>query len=134
MNETGSCCATQANESNDCKSREQSVQKQFVPSFDVWQSDDRIVLQGNLPGVKPENLEVRFENGSLHVLGKVPPREPTVGMLRREYGVGNFERHFSVGDNIDAEAISASLRDGVVEIDLPFAPKSKPRKIEVQTA
>ena len=134
MNETVNCCAKQTDESSDCKSREQSKQTHFVPSFDVWKSDDRIVLRGDLPGVKPEDLDVRFENGSLHVLGTVFPREPAEGMVRREYSVGNFERHFSVGDNIDAEAIRASLRDGVVEIDLPFVPHTQPRKIEVQSA
>ena len=134
MKESGSCCQTQTDSTDARQSHGEPRQKRFVPSFDVWKSDDRIVLRGDVPGVKPEDLEIRFENGSLHVHGKVLQRGPSKGVLRREYSVGDFERRFAVSDDIDADAIRANLRDGVVEIDLPFAAKEQPRKIEIQTA
>ncbi len=109
-------------------------QNTYVPAFDLWKSDERVILQGDVPGVEPGDLEIRFEDGTLRLLAKVTSRLPSEGVLRREYGVGNYERHFSIGDNIDAEAITATLRDGVVTIELPIVPKAQPRRIEIHSA
>lgn len=109
-------------------------QNTYLPAFDVWQSDDRVILQGDLPGVAPDQLEIQFEEGTLKLRGKIHPRLPSAGVLRREYGVGNYERHFAIGENIDAERITATLRDGVVTIELPIVAKAQPRRIEIQSA
>ena len=106
----------------------------YLPAFDVWQSDDRVILQGDLPGVAPDQLEIQFEEGTLKLRGKVAPRLPNAGVLRREYGVGHYERHFAIGENIDTEKITATLRDGVVTIELPIVAKAQPRRIEIQSA
>lgn len=105
----------------------------YLPAFDIWKTEDRLILQGDVPGVEPEDLDIRFEDGTLKLAAKVSPRLPSAGVLRSEYGVGNYERHFAVGDEIDAERISAELSNGVITIELPIAEKAKPRKIEIRT-
>ncbi len=114
----------------------QSVPKQnsYLPSFDIWRADGRVILQGDVPGAAPSDLDIRFEDGTLKLHATIPPRLPSVGVVRREYGVGNYERHFSIGDEIDSDRITAELRDGVVTIELPIAVKTKPRRIEIQSA
>jgi len=109
-------------------------QTTYLPAFDMWKSDDRVILQGDVPGVEPGALEVSFEEGTLKLRATIVPRLPSEGVLRREYGVGNYERHFSIGENIDVERISATLRDGVVTIELPIAAKAQPRRIEIHSA
>ena len=109
-------------------------QNTYLPAFDLWRSDDRVILQGDVPGVAPGDLEVSFEEGTLKLRAKIVPRLPREGVLRREYGVGNYERYFSIGDNIDVERISATLRDGVVTIELPIVAKAQPRRIEIHSA
>jgi HSP20 family protein len=110
-----------------------SKQFTFVPAFDIWESADRVILQGDIPGVEPGDLDVRFEDGILKLSAKVASRLPGSGVVRSEYGVGNYERQFALGDDIDSEKITAELSQGVITIELPIAEKAKPRKIEIQS-
>jgi HSP20 family molecular chaperone IbpA len=91
------------------------------------------LLFGDLPGVTPENLDIRFENNELTVHGKVSPRQENIEFLYGEYGIGDFHRTFTVGEAVDAEKISAEMRNGVLTLHLPKSEKVKPRRIEVRT-
>jgi HSP20 family protein len=104
----------------------------YRPKFDIWENDDEMVLFGDLPGVIPEDLEVRFENPVLTIHGKVSPRHNDIKFLHGEYGIGDFHRTFTVGEAIDSERISAELKNGVVTVHLPKSEKVKPRRIEVK--
>ena len=104
----------------------------YSPRFDVWENDDETILYGDLPGVMPEDLEVRFENPVLTIHGKVSPRHNDIKFLHGEYGIGDFHRTFTVGEAIDTERISAELKNGVVTVHLPKSEKVKPRQIEVK--
>lgn len=106
----------------------------YIPDFDILRTDDRIILQGDVPGLDPDDLDVRFEDGNLTLAGKIEPRQTEKKMIRQEYGIGNYQRDFSIGEDIDVEAITATLRDGVVTIELPVAAIAKPRRIEIQSA
>jgi HSP20 family protein len=106
----------------------------FTPRFDVWETDQEFVLAGDLPGVNPENLEIRYENQELTVHGKVAPRQGEARFFGVEYGVGDFHRSFRVSEHIDGEAISAELKNGVLTLRLPKRAELRPRKIAVQAA
>jgi HSP20 family protein len=105
----------------------------FTPRFDLWEDDNEYVLTGDLPGVAPEDLELRFENQELSIYGKVTPRSYGGQCFAEEYGVGDFRRNFTIGELVDADGITAELKDGVVTIHLPKRPEAKPRKIAVKT-
>jgi HSP20 family molecular chaperone IbpA len=107
-------------------------QNTYVPRIDIWENDDELVLYGDLPGVEPENLDIRFENGQLTLHGKVSPRHEDVNYVHGEYGIGDFHRSFTIGEAIDAEKISAEIQNGVVTLHLPKSEKVKPRRIEVK--
>ena len=105
----------------------------FVPRFDILERGDELILYGDLPGVGPDDLEVRFEDGQLIVHGRVAPRHAECEFLGGEYGIGDFYRVFAIGEAIDAEKISAELNRGVLTLHLPKSEAVKPRKIAVQS-
>ena len=107
-------------------------QTTYSPRFDIWENDDEMILYGDLPGVMPEELDVRFENPVLTIHGKVSPRHNDIKFLHGEYGIGDFHRTFTIGEAIDTEKISAELKNGVVTVHLPKSEKVKPRRIEVK--
>ena len=104
----------------------------YSPRFDIWENDEEMILYGDLPGVMPEDLDVRFENPVLTIHGKVNPRHNDIKFLHGEYGIGDFHRTFTIGEAIDTERISAELKNGVVTVHLPKSEKVKPRQIEVK--
>ena len=111
---------------------ENTHQTTFVPRVEIWESDDELLLYGDMPGVAPENLDIQFENRELTIHGKVCPRHEGVEFLYGEYGVGDYHRTFTVGEAIDAEKISAEMHNGVLTVHLPKSEKVKPRRIEVK--
>ena len=98
----------------------------------IVENDEELVLFGDLPGVTNEDLDVRFENGELTIEGKVPTRHVEHEFVYGEYGIGDFYRSFTISETIDAEKISAELRDGVLALHLPKVAAAKPRKIMVK--
>jgi len=104
----------------------------YTPRFDVWESDHEFVLSGDLPGVTPEDLDIRMENKVLIIWGKVAPRHSQAALWAEEYGVGDYYRTFALGDAVDIESISAELKDGVLTVHLPKKPEVRPRKIAVK--
>ena len=104
----------------------------YNPRFDIWENDDEMILYGDLPGVMPEDLDVRFENPVLTIHGKVSPRHNDIKFLHGEYGIGDFHRTFTVSEAMATERISAELKNGVLTVHLPKSEKVKPRRIEVK--
>lgn len=104
----------------------------YTPRTDIYETEDEIVLSCDMPGVKPQDLDVRFERGELSLHGKVAPRGPSAAFLQQEYGIGDFYRSFSIQPEIDVEKISAEFRHGVLTVRLPKQERIKPRKIAVK--
>lgn len=102
----------------------------FTPRVDIFEADKELVLYADLPGVKPEDLDLHFEKGELILRAPCPPRK-TGDFVRQEYGVGDFYRAFTVAEDIDADKIAAELKNGVLTVHLPKAEKAQPRKIQV---
>ena len=105
----------------------------YSPRFDIWETEEELVLYGDMPGVSPETLDIQFEKDVLTIHGKVAPRHGEVEFLYGEYGVGDFHRTFTIGETIDSANISATLQNGVLTLNLPKTEAVKPRRIEVKT-
>lgn len=104
----------------------------FVPRFDIWETADELVLYGDMPGVKSEDLDIQFENNQLVIHGRTFARYEGRKVLHAEYGIGDFHRSFAIGETIDASKIFAELSGGVLTLHLPKSEKVKLRKIEVK--
>ncbi|MCM2370314.1 Hsp20/alpha crystallin family protein [Aporhodopirellula aestuarii] len=110
----------------------QPTQSTYQPRFDIWEGDEELILYGDLPGVSSDDLEIHFENRQLTIHGKVSRCHDGEGCLYSEYGVGDFQRTFTIGEAINGDAISAELHDGVLTLHLPKSDHAKPRRIEVK--
>jgi len=104
----------------------------YSPRVDIMETEEESLLLADLPGVKPEDVDVRFENGELIIDGRCAPRHEGANYLLFEYGVGDFYRDFSISDRIDWLKISAELKNGVLTVRLPKVETVKPRKITVK--
>jgi HSP20 family protein len=104
----------------------------YTPLVDIYESTDEVVLQCDMPGVKPPDVDVRFEKGELCLYGKVQLRQAPAAYLDEEYGVGDFYRSFAIAPEIDADKISAEYRDGVLTVHMPKQERVKPKRIAIQ--
>jgi HSP20 family protein len=103
----------------------------FMP-MDLFRSGDHYVLNADLPGVDPGSIDVSVDNGTLTVQAHRSARsDDDVQWLASERFTGSYMRQISLGEGIDAEAISASYDKGVLTVTLPVAEKARPRRIEV---
>jgi len=104
----------------------------YTPRFDVCETDDEFTLYGEMPGIAPEDVELRFENRQLTIWGKMAPRHPEARYWTQEYGIGNYYRTFTLGDAIDARSIQAEVKDGILTVHLPKKAESRPVRIAVK--
>ena len=106
----------------------------YSPRIDILENEEELLLLADLPGVRAEDLNIRYENKELALEAKVAPRQTGVQYLHAEYGVGDFYRVFTIGETINAERISAELKNGVLTVHLPKTEAVKPRRIQVKAA
>jgi HSP20 family protein len=106
----------------------------FVPTVDIYETDEGGVLVADLPGCDTASVDIHLEDGVLTIKGRVdPPRFEGHEQTYTEYQAGDFERAFTVSELVDPEKIEASVKDGVLRVTLPKAEQAKPRKIQVKT-
>ena len=108
----------------------------WVPAVDIVEEKDRFVLRADVPGVKPDDIEVNMENGVLTVAGQrhEEKREEQEGMHRVERVSGRFYRRFSLPDTANADEISARSKDGILEVVIPKQAAVQARRITVESA
>jgi HSP20 family protein len=104
----------------------------FTPRVDILETDNELVLLADLPGVRPDDMDIRFEKGQLLLHGRYPQRPRDAQSARTEYGVGDYYRAFTIREDIDPDRIAAELKNGELTVHLPKAEKPKPRRIPVQ--
>ena len=107
----------------------------YRPNVDILENADELLLLADMPGAASDMIDVRFEDGSLTIHGKVDPRQDeNTQYLLAEYGVGDYYRSFQISEAVDAGKITADYADGVLTLHLPKAEASKPRKIAVNVS
>jgi len=108
----------------------------FIPAVDVREEKDRFVVQADLPGVRPEDIEVTAEKGILTLRGerKSEKRENAEGYERLERVAGSFTRRFALPENVQADAIKAKYTNGVLEVAIPKQPVVAAKRVTVEAA
>ena len=104
----------------------------FAPRVDILETDSELLLLADVPGVQPDDLDIRYERGELTIHGKVQPRNEEVDYLWSEYEVGDWYRAFTLSEEIDAGKISAELKNGVLTLHLPKVAEAQPKRIQVK--
>ena len=103
----------------------------FVPPVDVWETENEVRIELDVPGCHGENLSAEVVDGQLVVTGE---REPTGGAVRRyrsERWHGRFVRTFAVPAGIDGSTIRADYTDGVLTLTVPKPEAAKPKRISI---
>jgi HSP20 family protein len=117
------------------ESQDQSnvVTSQWAPHVDIKEEPGRFVIQADIPGVDPKDIEVHMEKGILSIKGerKHEAKQENDKYTRVERSHGVFYRRFALPDSADAEGISANGKHGVLEIIIPKRPETTPRRIAI---
>ncbi|MBN1606659.1 MAG: Hsp20/alpha crystallin family protein [Polyangiaceae bacterium] len=110
--------------------------ERFAPAVDVVERPDSFEITAELPGLKPEDVEVKLENGVLTLSGKrnYEAKDEQEGYRRVERHYGSFTRCFSLPKDVRGDDITADLRDGVLTVKVPKDARALPRKIEVRAS
>ena len=108
--------------------------KVFVPKVDIIETGDAMVLFADMPGADENSVEVVLEKNILKITGTVEPQDcPGRSIAYSEYDTGDYERTFTISDEVDRERIAAVVKNGVLKLTLYKAPQAEVKKIAVRT-
>jgi len=104
----------------------------FMPSTDIFESEQALTVVLEMPGVEKSNVEISVEDDVLDIHGRIEfARYQGLRPIYTEYPVGHYRRSFSLSNRIDQHKIAADMSDGVLTITLPKAEQAKPRRIGI---
>jgi HSP20 family protein len=114
--------------------RPQQYSRSTFPPLNLWENDDNLFVEAELPGFALEDLEIMVTGGNqLSIKGERKAPELEGGAWhRRERGFGRFNRALELPGYVDSENVSAEFKNGVLTITLPKREEVKPRRIEVK--
>lgn len=105
----------------------------YNPAVDIIERKDNIVVIADMPGVDEKSVDITLEKNILTIYGKVEAGIPEKHTLYlSEYGIGDYQRVFTLTDEVDREKIQATVKNGVLRIMLPKTEALKTRKIAVK--
>lgn len=112
---------------------EESAITTWAPAVDIYETPNELVVKADLPDVNEKEIDIRVENNLLTVRGerKFEKNVSEDNYLRVERTYGSFSRSFSLPNTINAEAIKAEYKNGVLTVNLPKREESKPRQVKV---
>ena len=104
------------------------------PPIIVSMNEENVFVRAELPGIKVGDLDVQVVNDILTIKGerKFTLDTAKVAYLRRERDYGTFARSIVLPENVDAEKVTASYKNGVLTVRLPKAPESKPKQVVIK--
>lgn len=109
------------------------MEKEWAPALEMFEKPDKFVIKAEMPGIKEEDIEISVSDNTLTIKGekKAEKEVREEDYYFSETSYGSFFRSVSLPSNVNAEAIAASIDDGVLEVDIPKVAEVKPKKISV---
>jgi HSP20 family protein len=108
----------------------------WAPPVDIYEDGDNLVLKAELPGVNPDDVEIRVEDNTLYLKGErkfeKEVKEQNYHRIERSYGT--FTRTFSLPNSLDADKVTANYKDGVLTLVMPKKEEAKPKTIKVNVS
>lgn len=109
------------------------ISSTWAPSVDIYETENALVLTAEVPGVDENNIEIKIEDNTLILKGErkfeKETNEENYHRIERSYG--SFYRSFTIPRNVDQEKIRAEHENGVLRINMPKKPESKPKTVKV---
>ena len=103
-----------------------------TPRVDIVETEGELLLYADMPGVRPEDIDLRYENGELILRGKVQRSEVEGNLIYSEFEAGDFYRVFQVHETINTSKIDAEFKSGVLIVHLPKQEAVKPKQVAVR--
>lgn len=120
---------------SDHTSIEELLDKENViaPLTDIYETEDEFVLTANMPGVSRENIQIKLEDTSLAIFGRIKFSEAIKrNYILNENEIGNYYRKFNISNSIDETRIEAKYENGQLILNLPKHDRVKPRTINIR--
>jgi len=106
----------------------------YVPAVDIYETNDAVVLLVDMPGVDQNSVDVTLEKNVLAIYGHVEPWQPEGHNLTYvEYGLGDYQRSFTISNEINWERIEGTVNNGVLRLTLPKAGPAEAKKISIKS-
>jgi HSP20 family protein len=106
----------------------------WAPVVDIYETDEKMVIKAELPGLKKEDIDIEVRDNTLTLKGerKFEKEIKQENYHRVERAYGSFQRSFTLPSTVKQEAIEATFKDGILEISLPKAEEAKPKQVKIQ--
>ncbi|HMQ04668.1 MAG TPA: Hsp20/alpha crystallin family protein [Pyrinomonadaceae bacterium] len=113
--------------------REEMAGGSWIPSVDIFEDKDRLVLEADLPGMNREDFDISVENNVITLRGERKFEKKVDGdnYHRVERAYGSFSRSFTLPQSVTADGAAAEFENGILRVSLPKREETKARKIEV---
>jgi HSP20 family protein len=109
------------------------VSRRWIPAMDLVETDDHLVLRGDLPGMTEDDVDIEIKDNVLTVSGerKAEHDERGEGYHRVERSFGSFSRSLTLPQGIDPEKVEAKFENGVLEVQIPKPAEAKPTRVQI---
>ncbi len=120
--------------SNPAETERTRNRRVYVPKVDIIETGDAMVMYADIPGADEKTVDVTLEKSVLTIRGAIAPQEfEGRSIVYAEYDVGDYERSFTVSDEVDRDRIEAVVKNGVLKLVLHKIPQVEAKKITVRT-
>jgi HSP20 family protein len=107
----------------------------YAPNTDIFETEDGLVILADMPGVSPDGVDVTLERNVLTIRGRTEDSPPQgFSPVYLEYQPGDYERVFTLSEDIEAERIEAGVKNGVLRLFLPKAGPAQTKRIQVRAS
>ena len=112
-----------------------AASRRWIPAMDLVETEDHLVLRGDLPGMTEDDVDIEIKDGVLTVSGerKTDHEEKGEGYHRVERSFGSFSRSLSLPQGVDPGKVEAKFDNGVLEVRIPKPAEAKPTRVEIGT-
>ena len=113
--------------------REDMLNGEWLPKVDVFENENNLVLEAELPGMRRDDFDLSFENNMLTLKGerRFEKKDEGDSYHRVERSYGSFTRSFTLPPTVTVEGAKAEFKNGVLNVTLPKREETRARKIEV---
>ena len=106
----------------------------YAPNTDIYETLDAMIVVADMPGVDEKHVEVQLENDVLTLTGRsIPEDNHNLESSYREYSAADYQRSFTLSEDIERENIKARIKDGVLRVTLPKTKKNRTMEIPVES-
>jgi HSP20 family protein len=112
----------------------QAEAQRWVPPMDLSEAEDHFVLKADLPGVSEDDVSIEVQDGTLTISGerRSEDRGEGKGWYRYERSFGKFSRALTLPEGVNADAIGAEFKDGVLEVRIPKPEERTPHRVAIK--